>query len=93
MARKKIDEKIRQKVMQAYSKGISKRKIAAEFGISRSSVGRIVNEKSSPSGQKETIETKGKTGRQKRIEAIEKRIAELENKILEIDAKKRSKCS
>ena len=84
MAKKKIDEITKQKVIEAHSNGLPMRKIAKECGVSLSSVSRIVKEGGSQKGQEK------KTERQKRIEELEKRIAELEKKILDLKSKKRS---
>lgn len=81
MVRKKIDESVKQKVIEARASGLSLKKIADQFGISTTSVGRIIKDKGH-------LETAGKqTDRQRRIEAIEKRIAQLEKKILDLEAK------
>ncbi|UCG65623.1 MAG: helix-turn-helix domain-containing protein [Deltaproteobacteria bacterium] len=89
MARKKIDETIRQKVIQAEASGLPMRKIAKEYGISLSSVSRIVKEEGVPKAQQEVIAEKDRAERKKRIQELEKRIAELEKKIFEIEASKR----
>jgi len=89
MARKKIDETIRQKVLKAEASGLSMRKIAKEYGVSLSSVSRIVKEEGAPKAQQEVIPEKDRAERKKRIQALEKRIAELEKKIFEIEASKR----
>ena len=87
MARKKIDETMKQGVINGYKDGVSRKKIAEKFGISLSSVSRIIKEKRLPPS-KETIEPKEKTERQKKIEELERRIAQLEKKILEREFKK-----
>jgi len=84
MARKKIDEAIRQKIIEAHAGGFPMRKIAGEYGVSLSSVHRIIKEIGPEKAQKEM--TREKTGRQKRIEELEKKIAELEKKIFDLDA-------
>ncbi len=84
MARKKIDEKIRQKVIEAQASGLPMRKIAKEFGVGLSSVHRIIKEKGPEKVQKKM----SKAERLKKIEAIERRIAELEKKILDLESKK-----
>ena len=89
MARKKIDETIRQKVIKAQASGLPMRKIAKEYGVSLSSVSRIVKEEGVPKAQQEVIPEKDRTERKKRIQELEKRIAELEKKIFEIEASKR----
>ena len=95
MARKKIDEKIKQKVVEARAVGRPVSKIAEEFGVSVSSVRRIVKDRSPKTGEEETIQKRIKTARQKRIENLERRIFELEKKILEMEARRRSsrKCN
>jgi len=81
MVRKKIDESVKQKAIEARASGLSLKKIADQFGISTTSVGRIIKDKG-------PLETAGKkTDRQRRIEAIEKKIAQLEKKILDLEAK------
>jgi len=81
MARKKIDESVKQKVVEARARGLSLKKIADQYGISTTSVSRIIKDK-------RPLETpKKKTDRQRRIEALEIRIAELEKKILDLEAK------
>ena len=89
MARKKIDEAIRQKVMEAHASGLPMRKIAKECGVSLSSVSRIVKEEGVPKTQQEALVGKDRAERKKRIVALEKRIAELEKKIFEIEARKK----
>jgi DNA-binding transcriptional MerR regulator len=89
MARKKIEETIRQKVIKAHASGLPMRKIAKEHGVSLSSVSRIVKEEGVPKAQQEVIAEKDRAERKKRIEELEKRIAELEKKISEIEAGKR----
>lgn len=89
MARKKIDETIRQKVIKAEASGLPMRKIAKEYGVSLSSVSRIVKEEGVPKAQQEIIAEKDRAERKKRIQELEKRIAELEKKIFEIEASKR----
>ena len=91
MVRKKIGEKVKQNVIKAYEKGVSRKKIAERFGISLSSVGRIVKKKVSKHSHEKKTELDSKTERKKRIEDFERRIAELEKKILEFEAKKGAK--
>ncbi len=81
MAKKKINESVKQKVVEARASGLSLKKIADQYGISTTSVSRIIKDK----GPLETPEKK--TDRQRRIEALEIRIAELEKKILDLEAK------
>jgi len=89
MARKKIDETIRQKVIKAEASGLPMRKIAKEYGVSLSSVSRIVKEEGVPKAQQKVIAEKDRAERKKRIQELEKRIAELEKKIFGIEARKR----
>ncbi|MFC1822266.1 helix-turn-helix domain-containing protein [Thermodesulfobacteriota bacterium] len=91
MAGKKIDERTKRNVIEAYENGISRKKIAEQFSISLSSVGRIVKEKVPKSVHEKKTELDLNVERQKRIEELERRIAELENKILEFEAKKKAK--
>lgn len=84
MARKKIDEEIRQKVIEAHASGLPMRRIAKEFGVGLSSVHRIVKEKGPEKVQKKM----SKAERLKKIADIERRIADLEKKILGLEAKK-----
>ena len=81
MARKKINEATRQKVVKAHANGQSMRKIAKEFGIGLASVHRIVKEKEIQKGQKRRATKKDTIERKKRIQELEKRITELEKKI------------
>jgi polyhydroxyalkanoate synthesis regulator phasin len=90
MVKKKIDEAIRQKVVEAHESGLPMRKIAEECGISLSSTHRIVREKGPQKVGEEMIKKEGKTERQKRIEELERRIVELEKKILDLEARKSS---
>lgn len=89
MARKKIDDAIRQKVTKAHASGLPMRKIAEEYGVSLSSVSRIVKEEGAPVAVQEPRLDKEREEKKKRIEQIEKRIAELEQKIHKLEAKKR----
>ena len=89
MARKKIDEAPRKKVIKAHADGQSMRKIAKEFGVGLASVHRIVKEKELQKGQKKGEKKGVNIERQKRIQALEKRIAELEKKIINLGVKKR----
>lgn len=89
MGRKKIDETIRQGVKRAHEEGIARKKIADQFGISLSSVSRIIKQESQPSIQKHGAIKDLKTERQRRIEDLEKRVLELERKILAYEAKRR----
>ena len=90
MPRNKIDEKIKQDVIKACEDGTPRKKIAEQFGISLSSVGRIVKEKVTKQSHEKKPEADTKKERQKRIEDLEIRIIELEIKILEAEARKRA---
>ena len=63
--------------------------IGKECGVGLASVSRIVKEKGLQKGQEKVVPGKGKTERQRRIEALEKRINELEAKILRLSAENR----
>ncbi len=89
MARKNIDETTKQEVIKAHASGVSRKKIAEKYGISLSSVSRIVKGEGRQPSQEQGIQTKGKTERQKRIEDLERRIALLDKKILELEAQKK----
>ena len=91
MPGKQIDEKVRQNVIKAYANGVPRKKIAERFGISLSSVGRIVKKKIPKHSHVKKTDTDTKTERQKRIEDLEIRLIELEIKILEHLAKKKAK--
>jgi uncharacterized protein YceH (UPF0502 family) len=87
MARKRIDQSIRKKVLAAHAGGLPMRKIAKEQGVSLSSVSRIVKDQATQIA-KETKATKmSDVEKKKRIAELEKKIAELEKKILDIEAK------
>jgi len=90
MAKKKIDETIRKKVMEAHASGVPMRKVAKECGVSVSSVHRIVKEKGPQKVQEKITKRMTKAERLKRIEELERKIAELEKKILDLDARKGS---
>jgi transposase len=90
MARKKIDEKIREGVIKAHASGQSMRKIAKDFEVGLSTVHRIVKEKGPQKVQKRITKGMSKAERIKRIKEIEKRIAELEEKILDLETRKGS---
>jgi orotate phosphoribosyltransferase-like protein len=87
MARKKIDESIREKVLAAHARGLPMRKIATELKVSLSSVSRIVKEQGPQVASKETETKMTDAEKQKKIAELEKKIAELEKKILDIEAK------
>ena len=88
MSRKKIDDSIKQKVIQDYDNGISRVKIAKKYGISRSSVGRILKSRTLKQDVKKTEAAKGGRERQRRIEDLEKRILDLERRIFEMEKRR-----
>jgi transposase len=93
MAGKRIDSETRQKVLEASTAGLSMRKTAERFGISATSVGRIIRESSTR--QSTEIDVRRRTRNaifQKKVSDIERRLAELEKKILEHEARKRKGC-
>jgi transposase len=89
MARRKINETTRQKVIKAHKSGQSMRTIAKEFGVGLASVHRIVKEQELQKGPKKAATKKVNAERQKRIQALEERIAELEKKIANLGRKKK----
>jgi len=89
MARKKINETIKQNVLEAHKSGLPMRKIAKECNVSLSSVHRIVKEKALQKPRGVPAKKMSKAERLKRIAELETRIAELENKILDLEARKR----
>ena len=82
MASKKIDDAIKQQVILAHGQGIPRKRISETYGISLSSVGRIIREKQPLSPQAEEDVASQKAHRRKRIEDLERRITLLEQKIL-----------
>jgi len=90
MARKTIDENVKKKISKAHANGNPMRKIAREFGVSLSSVHRIVKSETEKTGQKTVSKASEKEKRKKRIAELEKKIANLEKKIREIEDSKRS---
>jgi len=91
MAPRKIDEGVREKVREAHGKGLSRKKIAEQFGISPTSVGRIIKEgkgeKPEPKAPRPKAEPASE--KQKKIDEIERRIMALERKILYYESKKK----
>lgn len=90
MPRTRISDEIRQKVIEAGANGLSPRELAEKFGISISSVRRILKEKHTKSTSDGMSKNKAQTERQRKIKDIERRIAELEEKILVADRKTKS---
>ncbi len=92
MAGKRIEADTRKKVLEASATGLSMRKIAERFGISATSVGRIIRETSNrKSAEKKETHKDRNTILQKKLSDIERRLAELEKKILEYEARKRKR--
>lgn len=89
MSRKKIDDAIKRKVIKDYNDGISRVKIAGKYGISRSSVGRIVKNTIQKRDIQNEEADKDKRERQRKIEDLEKRILDLEKKILEMEKRRK----
>ena len=90
MAQKKIDEETRQRILEARATGLSIRKIAEQFGVGSSSVGRIV--KATPdrrSAEKEKKVHERNALLKEKLSAIERRLVELEEKIRLYEAGKR----
>ena len=81
MARKKIDDSLKKEIIGAHKEGLTQKKIAEKFGISTTSVSRIIKSHASVDDQKKKNETGEKSERLKRIEAVEKRILQLEKRI------------
>lgn len=95
MARKRIPDRTRQKVIRDYKAGKPKARIADAYGISTTSVTRIVNE-DEPKGAAVVPDVKEAPPReapspegQQKISEVERRINELEKKILYYESKKR----
>ena len=105
MPPKRISDAVRRKVARDYSKGVSKRKIAARYAISHTSVTRIVREKEAeavqPVLERENeptpMETKPDPERDmspekaKKLTEIERRIQDLEARIAYFEARKQGK--
>jgi hypothetical protein len=81
MAGKKIDDIMKKGIIEASKGGLTQKKIAEKFGISATSVGRIIRSHSSGKYIPREKKSGKKSERSKRIEAIEKRILQLEKKI------------
>ena len=87
MAGKKINDSVKKGVLESHKKGLAQKKIAEKFGISTTSVSRIIKSHSSGGHKKKGKKTGKKSERLKRIEAVEKRILRLEKKIESFIAK------
>ena len=92
MGGKRIDESVKRKVREAHGSGLSRKEIAKRFGISPTSVSRIVKETAAgkiPEKAAEPTSSPEQEERDKKIEEIEQRILELEKRILYWHSKKR----
>lgn len=90
MARKTIDESVKKKISESHAKGDPMRKIAREFGVSLSSVHRIVTGETTKTTKSKISKPRDKEERKKKIAELEKKIGELEKKIQEIEERKRT---
>ena len=88
MSRNKIDDSTKISVIQDYDEGVSRVKIAEKYGISRSSVGRIVKKNIEKRDTQKGEADKDRRERQRKIEDLEKRILDLEKKILEMEKRR-----
>lgn len=88
MAKKRIDQAVREKVIEDHGSGLSMRKISARYGMSLSSVSRIVNEQSPRKAPRSAGGHSAKADRQRRIEELERRLDALERKILAVESNK-----
>jgi transposase-like protein len=92
MGGKRIDEGVKQKVREAHKAGHSRKEIAKKFGISPTSVSRIVKGAGVQKVRKQPTEktqSPDHAERDKKIQEVERRILELEAKILYWHSKKR----
>ena len=88
MAKKRIDQAVREKVIEAHGSGLSMRKISARYGMSLSSVSRIVNEQSEGRASRPAGRHGANADRQRKIEELERRLEDLERRILAAESKK-----
>lgn len=87
---KKISEQIRRKVVEAHSTGLSNNKVAAKFGISATSVARILKENSAQKNEEKVpLNAEKTTEERKKILEMERKISKLEDKISYYESKKR----
>lgn len=92
MGGKRIDESVKRKVREAHGSGLSRKEIAKRFGISPTSVSRIVKETSAAKISEKPVEPTSapeQEERDKKIEEIERRILDLEKRSLYWHYKKR----
>lgn len=88
---KKIPEKVRQEVAKAYEGGFSKKGIADRFGISVSSVTRIVKKRGSskPKSASASPARNVSSEVENKIAEVERRVEALERKILYYRSRKK----
>ncbi|MCF8061108.1 MAG: helix-turn-helix domain-containing protein [Deltaproteobacteria bacterium] len=92
MARKRISDATRRKVVEDCEAGLSKKKVAEKHGISVTSVTRIVKEQGGGSPAPEPARKEPDTPDvQKKLSDVERRIRDLEEKILYLEARKQGK--
>ena len=92
MGGKRIDESVKRQVREAHESGLSRKEIAKKFGISPTSVSRIVKETSAGKITEKPVKPTSspeQEERDKKIEEIERRILDLEKRILYWHSKKR----
>jgi len=87
---KRINEKTRKKVVDAFYSGLSKNKVAKKFGISPTSVARFIKEAESHQVEQGVPTEKAPSPEaHKTVTEIEKRVRELEEKISYLESKKK----
>ncbi len=92
MPRPRIPDEIRRKVAEDFQTGLSKKKIADTYGISPTSVTRIVKEKTSAPAKAHPAPKKAPSPEmQQKLTEIERRIRDLEEKIRYFEARKQGK--
>ena len=93
MAVKRISDDVRRKVAEAYAEGRTRKNIAETYGISPTSVSRIVKERGAvlQSPAKPAPKTVQSPEMQRKQVEMERRVRELEEKILYFGARKQGK--
>ena len=89
MPGKRIDGNTKEKVIDAFSEGYTRKEISEKYGISPRSITRIVAGKTSRGDQKKAAGSNDNDARQKRVEDIERRLELLEKRRLDLVAKRR----
>lgn len=89
MTVKKIDDSIKAQVIDSHNKGFSRKDISEKFGISLTSVGRIINSQIPGPDRESGKKSPGNSERMRKIEDLEKRVLQLEKKIELLIAKKK----